>query len=80
MATVNQLRNSLIDKLMTISSKGYLEALHTLVNRSASQNNIVALSDAQVEMLKMSEEDIKQGRFVSQEQLDAEDTAWLNQQ
>ncbi|HET9055069.1 MAG TPA: hypothetical protein VFM90_12895 [Cyclobacteriaceae bacterium] len=80
MATVEQLRNSVIDKLMTISDRKYLETLHDLITKNSSQNKIFTLSKTQTEILNMSEADIEQGRFLSQEQLDNEDTAWLNQQ
>lgn len=80
MATVEQLRNSVIDKLMTISNRKYLEALHDLITKNSSQNKSFTLSKTQTEILNMSEADIEQGRFISQEQLDNEDTVWLNQQ
>ena len=78
MATVDYLRNTLIDKLMTIKNKGYLDALNRLIDKSAVGKEPYVLSDIQTEMLMMSEEDIKHGRLVSQKQLDDEDLEWLN--
>jgi hypothetical protein len=41
------------------------------------QNDRVALTEAQKEIIRLSEEDIKHGRVISQEQLDEEDLKWL---
>jgi hypothetical protein len=37
----------------------------------------VKLTDAQAEMLKLSDEDIEQGRLISQEELNKADLEWL---
>jgi hypothetical protein len=77
MATVDTLRNNLIDKLFTISNKEYLLALNQLVESSTVDNSAVKLSDEQVLMLQLSDKDIKTGKLVSQEQLDKNDLEWL---
>lgn len=74
---VDKIRNNLIDKLLTISNKEYLSALYDLVNQSAVQDDIVQLSEAQILMLNMSDEDIEHGRVVSQDDLDKMDLEWL---
>lgn len=67
MATsVNHLRNTLIDKLMAINNEGYLKALNNLIDKSGITKDTYALTETQIEMLMMSEEDIKHGRLVSQ--------------
>jgi len=77
MATVDTLRNDLIDKLLTISNKEYLLALNQLVEKSAVNNDTVSLTEEQISMLKMSDKDIEAGRLISQEQLDKNDLEWL---
>lgn len=77
MATVDTLRNDLIDKLLTISNKEYLFALNQLVEKSAVNNDTVTLTEEQTLMLKMSDKDIQEGRLISQEQLDKKDLEWL---
>ena len=37
----------------------------------------VELGESQIEMLRMSEEDYKAGRFITHEQLEKEDIEWL---
>lgn len=77
MATVDNLRNNLIDKLLTISNKDYLKALNKLVENSATGDELVHLTEEQIIMLQLSDNDIKEGRVISQGQLDKEDREWL---
>jgi hypothetical protein len=77
MATVDNLRNSIIDKLLTITNKKYLLALYQLVEKSSVEQDTVKLTQEQVLMLELSDEDIKTGKLISQEQLDKEDLQWL---
>lgn len=79
MATVDILRNNLIDKLHTISNKDYLSALNKLIDNSAIDNDVVNLTDEQVLMLQLSNEDIKLGRLIPQEQVDKSDLEWLKE-
>lgn len=77
MSTTDILRNNIIDKLLTISNKDYLSALYQLVKTSAVDKDIVELSEEQILMLQLSDEDIKNGRLISQTQLDKDDLQWL---
>lgn len=77
MATTDALRNSIINKLLTITNKDYLSALYKLVEKSSVDNDIVKLTDEQVLMLKLSDKDIEKGKLISQSELDKHDTEWL---
>lgn len=77
MATIDNLRNNIIDKLLTISNKDYLSALFQLIEKSSVDNDIVRMTEEQIVMLKLSDLDIENNRLVSQEQLDKNDLAWL---
>ena len=79
MRTTDILRNNIIDKLMTISNKDYLSALYQLVITSSDDNDIVKLTEEQIQMLQLSDMDIKNGKFISQYQLDKDDLKWLNE-
>jgi hypothetical protein len=79
MATVDTLRDNLIDKLLTISNKEYLSALNELVEKSTSNNELVQLTEAQISMLKLSDKDIESGNLISHEQLNKNDLKWLNE-
>ncbi|HTG65807.1 MAG TPA: hypothetical protein VL859_05480 [Flavobacterium sp.] len=77
MTGADNIRNSIIDKLLTISNKDYLLALYKLVSTSNVNEEVIQLSEAQILMLNMSEDDIKNNRIVSQEELDKMDLEWL---
>jgi hypothetical protein len=74
------LRNSIIDKLLTITNKDYLSALYQLVNSSSVSPDTVKLTEEQILMLQLSDLDIKNGRLISQDQLDKADLQWLGEQ
>lgn len=79
MATIDFLRDRLIDKLLTIDDKDLLEALDQLLLSKTSPDDKIRLTDAQRRMLQLSEDDIKYGRIISQEQMDKEDLDWLDE-
>ena len=79
MNTTDALRNNIIDKLLTITNKDYLTALYKLVNSSAVDKDIVKLTEEQILMLQLSDNDIKKGKLISQSQLDKSDLKWLNE-
>jgi hypothetical protein len=78
MNTTDILRNNIIDKLLTITNKDYLSALYHLVNSSSVDQDTVILSEEQILMLQLSDNDIQKGRLISQDQLDKDDLQWLN--
>ena len=77
MSTIDITRNKIIDKLLVISNKRYLDAILQIVDNSPSVSEKVELHPSQIEMLRMSEEDYENGRVMTQEQLDKEDKQWL---
>jgi len=77
MSTTDILRNDIIDKLLTISNKDYLSALYQLVNSSSVDQDTVQLTEEQVLMLQLSDDDIRNGKVISHDQLDKDDLQWL---
>ena len=77
MTTADDIRNNIIDKLLTISNRDYLSALYQLVEKSTIDTAVIKLSEAQILMLKLSDIDIKNNLLISQEKLDEEDLKWL---
>ncbi len=78
MATVGNIRNSLINKILAIGDKEVLLALDKLAEKS--ENDIVRLTDEQKIMLEMSEDDITHGRVISQKEMFSKEREWLNKQ
>ncbi len=77
MAQVDIIRNGIIDKLLAISDQDYLLALQRLINNSRVEENKITLTKEQKLMLEMSENDIQNGRVISQSDLDKSDLEWL---
>jgi hypothetical protein len=77
MASIEHLRNNLISKLMTIRDQKMLTAIEELITTSDSKQK-VELTEDQMLMLEMSEEDIKEGRTISQEELFTKERQRLN--
>ena len=77
MAQIDLIRNGIIDRLLAISDKDYLLELLHLLDSNTSQNEKIELTEEQKLMLKMSEDDIQNGRLISQIDLDKSDLEWL---
>ncbi len=78
MATINKIRTGLIDKILSINNKDFLEALDKLITSSQSESKIVVLTQEQKTMLEMSEEDIESGNLISQDVMNKRNQEWLN--
>lgn len=78
MAAIDEIRNELIEKIKSVKNKELLEALDTIVSASAYETDIVKLTAAQKAMLEMSEEDIRAGNVISQEEMVKKNLEWLN--
>ncbi len=78
MKTVDNIRNGLIDKILSSNNKDFLKALDKLISSKTTESEIVQLTDEQKIMLEMSEEDIKNGRLISQEAMNKRNLEWLN--
>ena len=79
MATVENLKNSLIEKILAIRNEDFLVALDSLIESSHLVDDRILLTKAQKEMLQMSDLDILNGDLTSQEALDKQDLEWLNE-
>jgi hypothetical protein len=79
MAQVDLIRNGIIDKLLTISDKDYLNALLRLIESGLGSDQKIKLTHEQKLMLEMSENDILNGKIISQEDLDKSDLEWLKE-
>lgn len=77
MTQADSIRNSIIDKLLTISNKEQLSALYLLVEKSAPNNDVIQLSPEQSLLLQLSDKDIQEGKTIDQDRLDKDDLLWL---
>ncbi|MFD2037718.1 hypothetical protein ACFSKL_23185 [Belliella marina] len=79
MASIEKIRSGLIDKILSINNREFLEALDKLIASSSSQPGIVELTKEQRAILELSEQDIKSGKLISQEIMDKRNLEWLNE-
>ncbi|RAV27565.1 hypothetical protein [Sinomicrobium soli] len=78
MTTVDKIRNGLIDKILSIKDKDFLEALDKLISSGPPESEVIELTKEQKTMLAMSEQDIKNGKLISQKAMDKRNLEWLN--
>ena len=77
MISTIDIRNKIIDQIMTIKDAEFLRALSDLIDRAHVQDNAVQLTEEQKLMLAMSEEDIKEGKTIDQLTLNERELEWL---
>lgn len=73
-----ELKLEIFDKLKSIEDASLLKKIMALL-KTADQNEIYHLSEYELDMVKESEEDIKQGRVYTNEEVIAEENKWLNE-
>ncbi len=78
MATVDNIRNGLIDKILSISNKEFLLALDKLIASSSENPEKMVLTEEQKLMLEMSENDMLNGKTSTQSELKSRTAEWLN--
>ena len=79
MANAENIRNGLIDKILSIKNEEFLRALDTLIISSAFDSETIVLNDEQRLMLEMSEKDIQDGKLISQDAMNKRNLEWLNE-
>ncbi|MEP6805398.1 MAG: hypothetical protein ABI892_12800 [Flavobacterium sp.] len=72
-----EIKLEIFDKLKNIEDLSLLEKIRNLV-KNADTSQVYQFEQYELDMLKESEEDIKYGRTISQEDLDKEDLEWLS--
>jgi hypothetical protein len=80
MTTADQIRNGIIEELLTISNKDYLKAIFEILKSAPAAKGTVKLTEEQVVMLNMSERDIEASKLISHSDLDKTDLKWLKEQ
>lgn len=76
MAHIEQIRHSIIDKILNIKNEELLAAFNKIL--ATNPESILSLTKEQTEMLKMSDNDIHKGDILSQSEIDIMDAEWLN--
>jgi len=75
---VNDLKYNLLDRLISVSDIEVLQKINDLIGNVDLNDSVFKVTDAQKQMLMKSEEDIKNGNTISDEDLNSEEDQWLN--
>ena len=75
--STSDIRNKVIDQIMSIKDGEFLRALSDMIDRARVQEDAVQLTEEQKLMLTMSEEDIEEGRTIDQLTLTERELEWL---
>ncbi len=74
----NNLRYNLLDKLISIRDSNVLQKINDLIGSIDLEETEIKVTDAQQQMLMKSEEDIRNGETIANEDLNQEENKWLN--
>ena len=77
MNALENIKNSLIDRILATRNEQLLEAIKSIFDSTQSEE-IISLSSEQIEMLSMSEKDIEEGKLISESELSKRDSKWLS--
>lgn len=78
MTQIDILRNGIIDKLLAISDKSFLQEILEKIEANPSKVSYPKLTLEQKLMLEMSQSDVDEGRIISLSDLDKDDLDWLD--
>lgn len=73
-----EIKLEIFDKLKNVQDVSLLEKTRNLL-KNADTSEVYQFEQYELDMLRESEEDIKYGRVISQEDLDTEDLEWLSE-
>jgi hypothetical protein len=73
-----EIKLEIFDKLKNVEDVNLLEKIRNLL-KNADTSEVYQFDQYELDMLRESEEDIKYGRVISQEDLDKEDLEWLSE-
>lgn len=74
----DNLKYDLLDKLISIQDVNLLEKVNELIGNVDVNQSVFTVTEAQKKMLLKSEEDILNGDFTTDEELNEEENRWLN--
>jgi hypothetical protein len=77
MTTLDILKNNLIDKILATQNEKLLSSLFGIFESSNKEEKIILTSE-QLEILMMSENDIKKGNLFSEDDLKSMDGKWIS--
>jgi hypothetical protein len=80
MSQIDQLRNGIIDRILAITDRKYLNRIEEFIAQETPSSARRSLTKEQKMMLELSLADIEKGALISQADLDQADLQWLKDQ
>jgi hypothetical protein len=80
MSQIDQLRNGIIDRILAITDRKYLNRIEEFIAQETPNSARRTLTKEQKTMLELSLADIEKGALISQADLDQADLQWLKDQ
>ena len=77
MTQIQNIKNKLIDRIMASKNEALLFSIYGIFSSLDSDSDLITFSEEQTAMIKLAENDIALGNFISQENLDEKDKEWL---
>ena len=77
MTTLTEIKNRLIDRILISKDEKFLKAIENIFV-SVQKEDTVSLTSEQIEILNMSEQDIKDGNLISETELIKADAQWMH--
>jgi hypothetical protein len=76
---VNNLKYNLIDKLISVRDISLLEKIDNLIGKVDLEQSVFTVSAVQKQMLLNSEDDIRNGRLTTNDEVNDDEDLWLNE-
>jgi len=74
----DNLKHTLLDRLISVSDNNLLQKVNDLLGNVDIDKPVFKVTDNQKQMLLKSEQDIRNGKVISDDELNAEEDQWLN--
>lgn len=74
-----QLRDIVIDKIYGINDGDYLRALDKILDMGRTNGEVYCLNEEQKAMIQLGKQQISNGEYISNEDLEKEEDQWLNE-
>ena len=79
MMQATQLKDMVIDKIYGINDVDYLKALKKILDVGKKSEEIYYLNDKQRAVIDIGKQQIANGEYISNEELEKEEDEWLNE-
>jgi len=74
-----QLKEEVVDKIYAIDDMDYLQAISKILDTSYPVRQVYRLSEKQKASINLGRQQITEGDYISNEELEEEENKWLNE-